>query len=307
MLGAPIWSSGFRPFYLLGALYAPLLVAGIGGALGGLVDLAGAGTAAFLWHGHEMLFGFAGAIVVGTLLTALPSWAGTPEVRGCKLAMLVALWLLGRLAFWASPWLPVAVVALADALLLPVLCAVLAPALWRVPQRLYRLLPPILLVLAGANMQHLAGLLTQDPTLAQRGLHTGIYALMLLYVLVGGLLTPIFTGNALRQRGRGEQARFVPILELAAVVAIVLLAVLDLLDAPPSWTGATALISAAVIGLRTARWHGWRVLDDTLLWPMHLGFVFLTLALLLRAAAGLGGAIPANAWQHVSRLERSRR
>ena len=299
MDGAPVWSSGFRPFYLLGALYAPLLLAGVGGALGGLVDLTGAGSAPYLWHGHEMLFGFAGAIVLGTLLTALPSWAGTPEVRGAMLAFLVALWLLGRLAFWASPWLPPALTALADALLLPVVCAVLTPALWRVPQRLYRLLPPTLLAMAGANTLHLAGLLAQDPALAQRGLHAGIYAVMLLYVLVGGLLTPIFTGDTLRQRGLGEQARFVPALETMAAGSIVLLAVLDLLGAPAPWSGAMALACAGVQGVRTARWRGWRVRDNGLLWPLHLGFLFLTLSLVLRAAAGLGNAIPADAWLHV--------
>ena len=29
-----------------------------------------------------MIFGFGLAIIIGTLLTALPSWAGTPEVGG---------------------------------------------------------------------------------------------------------------------------------------------------------------------------------------------------------------------------------
>ncbi len=226
-MSAPIWSSGFRPFYLLGALYAPMLMAGVGGALGGLVDLTGAGSAAHLWHGHEMLFGFAGAIIVGTLLTALPSWAGTPEVHGRALALLVALWLLGRLAFWASPWLPWPLTALADGSLLVVLCLMLAPALWRVPNRLYRLLLPILLALALANAMHLAGLLTHDPPLALAGLHAGVYAVMVLYLLLGGLLTSTFTGNALRLRGRGDQARAMPVLEVLATASLLLLAASD--------------------------------------------------------------------------------
>jgi uncharacterized protein involved in response to NO len=39
LVAAPILASGFRPFYLLGALYAPLVAAGGAGALAGLVDL----------------------------------------------------------------------------------------------------------------------------------------------------------------------------------------------------------------------------------------------------------------------------
>lgn len=297
-MSAPIWSSGFRPFYLLGALYAPLLVAGVGGALGGLVDLTGAGSAAHLWHGHEMLFGFAVAIIIGTLLTALPSWAGTPEVHGRRLVLLVSLWLLGRLAFWASPWLPLPVTVLADVLLLPVLCAMLTPVLWRVPDRRYRMLAPILLTLALANALHLAGMLARDPALALVGLRAGVYTVVLLYVLVGGLLTPIFTGNALRQSGRGDQARFIPALELLAAASVGLLAALDLLDAPPAWTGAAALVCASLVGLRTARWRGWRVLDDGLLWPMHLGFAWLVLGFVLRAIAALADGVPSSAWLH---------
>jgi uncharacterized protein involved in response to NO len=143
---APLWASGFRPFYLLGALYAPLLALGSIGAALGWVDLAGAGIPLPLWHGHEMVFGFATAIVIGTVLTALPSWAGMPEPRGAALMLLAGLWLLGRCTFWAAPWLPRGVPALADLLLLPVLMAVLVPV-WRVPQRRYRWLLVILLAL----------------------------------------------------------------------------------------------------------------------------------------------------------------
>ena len=295
---APLWSSGFRPFYLCAAAYAPLLIAGVGGALAGLVDLAQAGSAAHLWHGHEMLFGFAVAVIIGTLLTALPSWAGMPEIRGRALALLVGLWLLGRLAFWASPWLPRPLLALADALLLPCLIVLMAPSLWRLPERRYRLLPPFLLALALANGLYLVGLLRHDEGLALHGLRFGVYAVMVLYVAVGGLLTPIFTGNALRQSGRGVQAPFLPALEWLAIGLVVLLAALDLLGANRAWVGAMALCCALVHALRVVRWKGWRAREDGLLWPMHLGFAWLIVAFALRALASLSGAVPPAAWLH---------
>jgi uncharacterized protein involved in response to NO len=111
---SPILSSAFRPFYLLGALYAPLLTAAWLGAYLGLWDVPSVGTPLRLWHGHEMLFGLAAAIIVGIVLTALPSWAGTEEIRGGRLALLVLIWLAGRLAFWAAPWLPPTYPAIAN-------------------------------------------------------------------------------------------------------------------------------------------------------------------------------------------------
>lgn len=60
---------GFRPFYLgaatFGALAIPFWLALFLGQVE--VDLA---VAPLLWHAHEMLFGFAVAVIVGFLLTA---------------------------------------------------------------------------------------------------------------------------------------------------------------------------------------------------------------------------------------------
>ena len=55
------------------------------------------------WHIHEMLFGFVMAAVGGFLLTAIPNWTSRAPVAGMPLAVLVALWLLGRHRLPASP------------------------------------------------------------------------------------------------------------------------------------------------------------------------------------------------------------
>ena len=91
----PLWSSGFRPFFLLAASYGPLCL-----ALWLLARNTGwpAYTTGPLWHAHEMLFGFAAALVCGVLLTALPSWSRAAELRGAPLAALAVLWLAGRVA-----------------------------------------------------------------------------------------------------------------------------------------------------------------------------------------------------------------
>ena len=133
------------------------LLLGIGSGLATTLGML-AGRA---WHGHEMLFGFAAAIVTGIVLTALPSWAGTEEIRGKRLALLVILWLAGRLAFWAAPWLPPLAPALVDLLLFPAAFLMLAPQLARASNRLYLLLLPILLALTAANGVYHAGILAE--------------------------------------------------------------------------------------------------------------------------------------------------
>ena len=53
-----------------------------------------------------MLFGFVMAAVGGFLLTAIPNWTGRAPVAGTTLAVLVGLWLLGRIACLFSALIP---------------------------------------------------------------------------------------------------------------------------------------------------------------------------------------------------------
>jgi uncharacterized protein involved in response to NO len=295
---SPLWASAFRPFYFLGALYAPLLIAAWLGAFLGLWSLPAGELPLKLQHGHEFIFGFAAAIITGIVLTALPSWAGTREILGGRLMLLVALWLLGRIASWASPWLPPLLLAVIDCLLFPAMFAMLAPQLLRAANRLYLLLLPILFALFAANVIYHHGLLTANHTQAWVALRLAIYAIVVLYVLKGGVLAPIFTGNALREKGRSTLAPCNMPLEIAATAALLLLATLDLGAAPSAWTGAAALACVLLHGWRCARWKGWLVADVPLVLVMHLGFGWLVLAFALKAAAELTGIVPEAAWLH---------
>jgi uncharacterized protein involved in response to NO len=297
-LGAAFWSSAFRPFYFLGSLYAPLLVLAWLAMYLGLWNDLQTDVPLQLRHGHEFIFGFSAAIISGIVLTALPSWAGTEEIRGLRLGLLVALWLLGRIAFWATPWLPRLAPGLIDCLLFPAMFIMLAPQLLRATNRLYLLLLPILVALFAANLLYHQGIVAANYLQASQALRLAVYAVIVLYVLKGGVLAPVFTGNALREKGRGEPAPISMPLEIAAAGAVLLLAVLDLATAPALWTGSCALACALLHGWRTARWQGWRVADVPLVLVMHLGFAWLVMAFALKAAADLTGIIPETAWLH---------
>src|SRR5579884_4564817 len=92
--GPAVFSAGFRPFFLLAALWAglaiPLWLAALHGA-----ELP-TRLPALVWHIHEMAFGYGGAVVAGFLLTAIPNWTGRLPLQGVPLAVLAALWLAGR-------------------------------------------------------------------------------------------------------------------------------------------------------------------------------------------------------------------
>ncbi|HRP98266.1 MAG TPA: NnrS family protein [Rhodocyclaceae bacterium] len=294
----PLWTSAFRPFFLLGTGYGLVFMLAWAGAYAGAWELPDAGVPLALWHGHEMIHGFSTAIVVGVLLTALPSWAGTPELRGAALGWLAVLWGVGRAAVWGAAWLPPLAVMVADALLVGALLVCLAPQLVRVANRFYLWLLPVLLALLAANLAYHLAVMRVDFAAAASALRAALYGLIVLYALTGGILTSIFTGNALREKGRGDQARLNVPLEVAALATVLVLALADLAGASRLPVGIAALACALVHAWRVARWRGWRVADVPLVLPMHLGFAWLIAAFALKALAELTGWVPEAAWVH---------
>ena len=106
--GPAFLSFGFRPFFLLGAIWSAAVVPLW------LYGYFHGGPAALTrdWHIHEMIFGYLAAVIAGFLTTAVPNWTGRPPVIGVPLAGLVALWILGRAAMLGQTFLgPAAAVA----------------------------------------------------------------------------------------------------------------------------------------------------------------------------------------------------
>ena len=296
-----LWSSGFRPFFLAAAAYGPLLLALWYGARAGWWGAPAAGLALPLLHAHEMLFGFAAALVCGVLLTALPSWSSAVELRGAPLAALALLWLAGRAALLGAQWLAPWIVAIVDCALVPVLLAMLFATLRTARRRLFwwTLLP--LVALAAANIAFHVALAREAQSDAQWALTLGVHALAFLFTLYGGLFIPAFTRRWLHARGEHAAGILMP-LEYATAFAMIAFACADLLGAPPGWTAAAAFAAAGVHAWRFARWRGWRTAGEPLLWCIHLGYAWLIGALVLRALAELTPALPREAWIHAFTL-----
>jgi uncharacterized protein involved in response to NO len=288
---APLWASAFRPFYLLGASYGALFMLAWLGAYAGMWPALSPGTPLRFWHGHEIVFGFAAAIISGIVLTALPTWSGTEEIKGGRLALLTALWLGGRIAVWLAPWLPQGLVAALDCALFPAIGLMVAPQLLRAKNKLYLLLLPVLAGLFAANIAFHMG----SPAF---GLRLAIYSIMLLYVLKAGVLMPVFTGNALREKKRGAGIAPCVVLDVLAGASIAALAGADLAALPAQATGIAAATACVIHALRLARWRSWLVIDVPLVFVMHLGYAWLLVALALKAAAELTGAVPEASWLH---------
>lgn len=101
--GAAFLRLGFRPFYLGAAVLAALAVPAWMMVFLGQWVWAPA-LSPLLWHAHEMLLGFASAVIIGFLMTAVKAWTGLATPRGLPLGALALLWLSARIAALTAPY-----------------------------------------------------------------------------------------------------------------------------------------------------------------------------------------------------------
>lgn len=294
---APLWRSAFRPFYLFGTAYAVvvMLIASVGYI--GLIPAMFAHPLRW-WHGHEMAFGFATAMIVGTLLTALPSWAETPEIKGPRLALLTALWLVGRVAIACAPVVPGWIVAAADLALIVALSVMLAPQIVALDDRRYLVLFVVLAGLFGSNLLYHVGIAAPESGLAERGLRMAVDSIALMFVLKAGVLTPVFTRNALLERGSAAQVVPSAALDWLAVGTVLLTAALEAAGAGREVVGLGALAAFAANAARLVRWRGVHVIFVPLVFVMHVAYGWFVLALGLRGIAPFWPEVPPGAWLH---------
>jgi uncharacterized protein involved in response to NO len=111
---APIWSVGFRPFFIAACLsgaFMPLVwIAAYSGAISYPTLAFDPFVSPLHWHMHEMFFGFGWALLGGFLLTATKNWMGIRGRNGLILIVLIILWILDRLTMAYGGHWPLALV-----------------------------------------------------------------------------------------------------------------------------------------------------------------------------------------------------
>lgn len=292
-----LFATGFRVFFLAGAVAALFPVAL-------WLDVYGAGQfvatpwPAAAWHGHEMVYGFAAAVVIGFLTTAVPKWTSTTAASGAPLVVLFAAWLAGRVAMVFAGSLSPELVMAASLAVYPVLLAIIARPIWSTANRRNYGFPVLLTVLAiGDGLTHWPRI-GGEAIWSYHGTRVGLYVLVMMIVLVGGRIVPVFTNAAMQREGRGAVIGDPPRWDVATpiVVAAALLAQLWL---APSTIAVPLLVAAAtLLSLRVVRYKPWCAARIPLLWILHAGYAWVPLGLLCLVASRLGLGLPESTALH---------
>lgn len=291
----PLFRLGFRPFFLLGALFSILAMMGWLGQLNGWFSLPGL-TNPIWWHAHEMLFGFGAAIVAGFLLTAVQNWTAHPGVRSWSLALVVGLWALPRVLL---PWLGEGNIPLmlADLIWLPLCAWFLAKPIILTRQWRNLFFVPLLVLLTLLNGA--SWWWRSDWLVTEHLLITTVLLFTTLIAVMGGRVIPFFTARATNT----EKAIPRLWLERGALASLWLILLLWLLQPlagiNPLYTFPLYIVAASLHLWRQLRWRPAATLPHPLLWSLHLAYLFIPLGLLALAAQAAGWPITLSLASHL--------
>jgi uncharacterized protein involved in response to NO len=291
-----ILTQGFRPFFLAAGLWAAA-------ALAIWIVMFATGTAVpsrfdpLSWHIHEMLFGFVMAAIAGFLLTAIPNWTQRLPVSGGPLALLVGLWLLGRIvclvSALVSPWVAIA----ADLSFPVVLAGVVAREI--VAGRNWRNLPlvaPVTVLGIASLLMHLEA----DGVAVPEGFgwRLGLATVIVLISVMAGRIVPSFTRNWLAKR-RDADLPAVPGWIDRTALGVLHAGLFGWVFFPALRTVGLLLLIGAVLNLwRLLRWRGGATVAEPLLLVLHVGYAWLALGSALLGLSMLGVRLPQSAAIH---------
>ena len=285
-----LFELGFRPFFL-GAGFAAigLMLWWLGILLGVVPGSSYYGV--FAWHPHEMVFGFAVAVIGGFLLTAARNWTGVQTLKGPALAVLAGIWLLGRILPLLAEIIPSWLIALVDIAFLPLLAISLASVMLRANKLPQLIFVAILMTMFAANVMIHLQLLGITDSGSRLGMSLAINAVVLVIIVMAGRVLPMFT-----ERGApGAMPRKWPWLEKVAISSVVILLIVELVY-PSVWLVAlVAGVAALAHGLRLWGLYSRLVWSVPLLWVLHLGYAWMVLGFGLKALAMLELVQPAIA------------
>jgi len=256
---------GFRPFYLLAGAYAALSV-----PLWALQYFGVLPPVQPLWHAHEMIFGYAFAVIAGFLLTAVRNWTGRTTPSGAPLAALAAVWIAARLS---APF-SLAASSVVDFLFAAGLAWGIGRPIVGSRNRNGFFIVLVLAIGAASMLFQLA---------AREALQVGLDLVLLVVAIMAGRVVPGFTNNAVPRAG----ARRVPSLELAALASVVAILLLDLFQLQQA-AAVLALLAAALHAIRLWLWAPLATRGRPILWILHLSYAWIVVHLAMRGLAEWG-------------------
>ncbi|MGZ4969024.1 MAG: NnrS family protein [Methylobacter sp.] len=286
----PLFALGFRAFFALAGLAALVLIVFWNAIFDGAL-ISEHYYPDNYWHAHEMLLGYAVAVIAGFLLTAVKNWTGKPTLTGDALAGLCFLWLYGRILPFYAGLLPDALIALVDFSFLPILAYQVSKPIIEAKQFKNMFFIGLLLLLAlGNGLIHIEMLGLQENT-ATAGIQLVVATIIILILIIAGRVFPFFTERGIP----GTLIIRNPVLDNLSVASAVIVFALQLFGISGTLLALAAVIAVVVNIARLAGWYVQRIRYVPLLWVLYAGYSWIILGFMLTVLSAYSVVLPSLA------------
>lgn len=274
------WDAPYRPLFLAAAVWALACIAWwpLGVSLG-LPEPRFAPVV--LWHVHELIFGFFGVAIAGYLLTALPSWVGSPPERGVFLKALALLWVLSRLSMAVADWFPPVILPIMNSLFFGLLAGWILRRTLSVRAYSKALFGGMILAMGVADVMFMLVAREGDIADSLDIARACLIGLALLVAVVGTRLVPALTESWRQHSGSPPGRTRSSHLRVAAISALAL-ALIATLIGQEGLAHAALVMSAGLLGLVMAGWQSLSTRANPLVAGLHLAFFWLPISLALK-------------------------
>ena len=289
----PILNLSFRLFFSAAAVFAVVMMVLWSFVFTGHTDIDAQVLNPLYWHGHEMIYGYALAVVAGFLLTAVKTWTGVMMPHGYSLLAIFACWLLARLGWLAfgfgitiagsSAWLLYAA-GLFDLLFVGSMAFVIFRAVLQVKQyKQMGILAKLALLTLGNGLCYW-GIISTDMAITRIGIYLGFYLIIGLVLTIGRRVVPFFIERGLSGDGTGTVTlRNSNVQDIASLAFFFAFFLVDLFYPNKYLLTITALGVAVVNIIRLLGWYNHGIWQKPLLWSLYIAFLGMCLSFLLYA------------------------
>ena len=278
-----LFNLGFRPFFLLAGIYAVVSMMLWMALYIFRADLLPISLSPIIWHGHEMIFGYAIAVISGFLLTAVGNWTNIKMVSGRGLMLLTLLWVSARIFPFSGLDNAVMLSAISDLLFMAgLLLAISIPIIKAQQWEQLPIVGKVALMMA-SNILFYLGLLQVLPAISiQWGLYSGFYLVISLILLMGRRVIPFFIEKGVNENISLKNWKWLDISSLLLFLAFI---IMEVFLNQPVFSAVLAGLLFILHSIRLWGWYAKGIWKKPLLWVLYVGYGFMVLGFALKAAS----------------------
>lgn len=289
----PILNLSFRIFFSAAAIFAIVTMGLWAFVFTGRTGIDAQVLNPFFWHGHEMIYGYALAVIAGFLLTAVKTWTGVMMPFGYRLLGIFGCWLLARLG-WIGFGLGMTVAgssvsllyiaAVFDLLFVGTMAWVISRAVLQVKQyKQMGILAKLVLLTIGNGLCYW-GIINTDMAMTKIGVYLGFYIIIGLVLTIGRRVVPFFIERGLSM-GTGEEVKLRnnKLQDGASLLFFLAFFIIDIFY-PNKYLLTIAALGVALVNMiRLVGWYHRGIWKSPLLWSLYVAFLGMCLSFLLYA------------------------